>query len=188
MDKYRREQLARYYRWLRVYGYNDSHSGNASCRHRGARAYFVTPTGACADTITAEQMIYAELDQEPPGTASLDSELHRQVYLRNPETGAVLHSHVPHLVAMTMNGKDFIPADFEGQYYFDKIPVVDLPYDKVLSEAPKLIPDLLCEYPLAVVRGHGAYAAGKNLDQAYKWTCSAESSARTAWLLAQLPD
>jgi L-fuculose-phosphate aldolase len=185
MDKYRREQLARYYRWLRVYGYNDSHSGNASCRHREITAYFVTPSGACADTITAEHMIYAKLDQEPPSGASLDSELHRQVYLSNPEVGAVLHSHVPHLVAITMDGKDFIPTDFEGQYYFKKIPVVDLPYDQVLSEARKIVPELLKEHPIVVVRGHGAYARGKNLDQAYKWTCSAELSAKTAWLSRQ---
>lgn len=182
MDKYRREQLARYYRWLRLYGYNDSHSGNASCRHRHSNAYYITPTGACADTITAERLIYSELDRAPPKSASLDSELHRQVYLKYPEVGAILHSHVPHLVAITMDGKDFVPEDFEGQYYFQKIPVVDLPYDKVLSDAPGIITKLLGENPIVVVRGHGAYARGESLDQAYKWTCSAEMSAKTAWL------
>ncbi|MGD9292724.1 MAG: class II aldolase/adducin family protein [Gammaproteobacteria bacterium] len=32
------------------------------------------------------------------------------------------------------------------------------------------------------MRGHGVYARGRSLDQAYKWTCSLESSARIAWL------
>jgi L-fuculose-phosphate aldolase len=32
------------------------------------------------------------------------------------------------------------------------------------------------------VRGHGVYATARNLNLAYKWSCSLELSARTAWL------
>ncbi len=35
---------------------------------------------------------------------------------------------------------------------------------------------------VVIVRGHGIYARGENLDQAYKWCASLESSARIAWL------
>ncbi|HKF93705.1 MAG TPA: class II aldolase/adducin family protein, partial [Gammaproteobacteria bacterium] len=49
-----REDIVRYYRWLRRYGYNDSHSGNASVRY--GDAIWVTPTGACADTLIAGEL------------------------------------------------------------------------------------------------------------------------------------
>jgi L-fuculose-phosphate aldolase len=36
-----------------------------------------------------------------------------------------------------------------------------------------------------VVSGHGVYAAAENLNLAYKWSCSLELSAKTAFLARQ---
>jgi L-fuculose-phosphate aldolase len=185
MSQDNKQSLIQYYHWLRMYGYNDSHSGNASIRQE--ETFCVTPTGACADTLLEEELKCGNLTSPPPEGASLDAELHRQVYLNNPSAMAVLHSHAPHLVALTMGGEDFVPQDFEGQYYFGIIRVVDLPYDRIIQEAPVAVSEMLKELPLAVVRGHGVYAQGKDLNQAYKWICSAELSARTAWIAAQYP-
>jgi L-fuculose-phosphate aldolase len=185
MSQDNERSLIQYYRWLRVYGYNDSHSGNAS--YRQEEHFCVTPTGACADTLSEDELKCGSLSAQPPEGASLDAELHRQVYLNNPLAGAVLHSHAPHLVALTMSGKDFVPQDFEGQYYFGIIHVLDLPYDRIIQEAPMAVGKMLKELPLVVVRGHGVYAQGKDLNLAYKWICSAELSAKTAWIAAQCP-
>ena len=46
-------------------------------------------------------------------------------------------------------------------------------------------PKLPAENPVAVVRGHGVYARGEDLNLAYKWTCSVELSAKTALLARQ---
>jgi len=183
MSPEQQQDLIQYYRWLRMYGYNDSHSGNASIREH--QDYCVTPTGACADTLKVEELVCGDISAPPPEGASLDAELHRQVYLNNPTAQAVLHSHAPHLVALTLRGKDFTPLDFEGQYYFGTIKVIDLPYDRTIQEAPAIVGELLGELQLVVVRGHGVYAQAKSLDLAYKWICSAEQSARTAWLAHQ---
>lgn len=180
-----RTDLIHFYHLLRVYGYNDSHSGNASCRTDESQ-YLVTPTGACADLLRPEDLIEANVHANPPAGASLDSELHRQVYLANPEANAVLHSHVPYLLAMTMGGTDFIPTDFEGLYYFGHINVINLPHEEVLTGASNEVPKVLKDHPIVVVRGHGAYAQGRDLEQAYKWVCSAELSAKTAWLATQV--
>lgn len=180
MNEKLKEELVRYYQWLRQYGYNDAHSGNASFRE--GDGYCVTPTGACADILQPGELICGTLLDPPPPGASLDAELHRQVYLHNPKAGAVLHSHAPHVVALTLSGKDFVPPDFEGQYYFGRIKVLDLPYERMIEEAPLKVAGLLAELPLVVVRGHGIYAQAENLNLAYKWICSAELSARTAWL------
>jgi L-fuculose-phosphate aldolase len=180
-----RTDLIRFYHLLRVYGYNDSHSGNASCRINES-SYLVTPTGACADLLRPGDLIEANIHSKPPEGASLDSELHRQVYLANPKAKAMLHSHVPHLLAMTMDGNDFIPSDFEGLYYFGRINVINLPHEEVLAGAVIEVPGALKDHPIVVVRGHGAYAQGQDLEQAYKWICSAELSAKTAWLTMQI--
>ncbi|MDX1824355.1 MAG: class II aldolase/adducin family protein, partial [Thiohalomonadales bacterium] len=111
-----KQDLIRYYQWLRQYGINDSHSGNASVRDDST--VWVTPTGACADTLQADDLVACSLGGSIGKGASLDAALHVAVYQQNPKTRAILHSHGPHTVALTMNGEDFLPPDFEGQYYF----------------------------------------------------------------------
>ncbi|MDH5785077.1 MAG: class II aldolase/adducin family protein [Chromatiales bacterium] len=175
-----REDLTCHYQWLRQHGNNDSHSGNASVRV--GDDFWVTPSGCCADTLSADQLLRCELNGEPVEGASLDAPLHRLVYQRNPEAIAVIHSHGPYTVAMTMDGNDFTPPDFEGQYYFDHIPVITIPYNRYISDAPEQVAAVLAEHPIMVVRGHGVYAQAKSINLAYKWSCSLELSAKTAYL------
>ncbi len=177
-----REELTRHYRWLRRYGCNDSHSGNASIRDDDG--FWVTPTGACADTLQPEALVRCDLSQVGQG-ASLDARLHQAVYRASPESGAVLHSHGPYSVAMTMDGLDFIPADFEGNLYFPKVPVITVSFDRYVDQAPALVAAVLGEYRIAVVRGHGVYAHAPTMNLAYKWTCSLELSAKTAFIARQ---
>mgnify|MGYP001819117930 CR=1 FL=1 len=174
--------LIRHYRWLRQYGCNDSHSGNASLR---AGDYFwITPTGACADTLEPAQLVSCPLQGAIAEGASLDARLHQRVYQENAQAAALLHSHGPYTVAVTLSGQDFTPRDFEGQYYFGSVPVVTIAYDRYLEEAPAAVARKLANHPIAVVRGHGVYACAPTLNLAYKWTCSLELSAKT-YLLAR---
>ncbi len=178
-----REDLVRHYKWLRQYGNNDSHSGNASVRVE--EDMWVTPSGACADLLTPDQLVRCQLDGAPENGASLDARLHQQVYQRNPSASAVIHSHGPYTVAMTLDGEEFVPPDFEGQYYFDRIPVISIPYERYLSEAAEKVSSVLSKHPIMVVRGHGVYAQAESINLAYKWSCSLELSAKTAWLARQ---
>lgn len=178
-----RQELIQYYQWLRQYGYNDSHSGNMSVKD--GETIWVTPTGACADTLTKDELVACKMDQRPAAGSTLDATLHLAVYHNNPQTGAVIHSHGAYTVAMTLNGEDFVPVDFEGQYYFQNIPVLNIAYDDYLEEAPQRVAKVLANHKIAVVRGHGVYAQAETLNLAYKWTCSLELSAKTAYLARQ---
>ncbi len=174
-----KQDLIRHYRWLRQYGNNDAHSGNASVRGNDDD-FWVTPTGACADLLTADDLIACSVSAGCGEGASLDGPLHRLVYRYNPAARAVLHSHGPYSVAITLGGDDFLPPDFEGQLYFPRVPVATIPYDAYVAQAPEVVARTLAEYPIMVVRGHGVYACAESLNLAYKWTCSLELSAKTA--------
>ena len=178
-----KQDLIQYYRWLRQYGINDSHSGNASVRDNNT--VWITPTGACADTLQPDDLVGCKISGQIGDGASLDADLHLAVYQHNPKSQAVLHSHGAYTVALTMNGDDFIPPDFEGQYYFPRVPVISIDYDRYVEEAPHLVAATLAEYPITVVRGHGVYAQAESLNLAYKWSCSLELSAKTAFLARQ---
>ena len=181
MDK--KQDLLRHYHWLRQYAYNDSHSGNASCRD--GDQFWVTPTGCCADTLQTEHLIQCGINGKLGKGASLDASLHAQVYQNNSASHAILHSHGAYSVAMTMDGEDFIPQDFEGQYYFDRIPVISIDYDKYLEQSAAAVSHALSEHKVVVVRGHGVYATAETINLAYKWTCSFELSAKTCFLAKQ---
>lgn len=175
--------LIRHYRWLRQFGLNDSHSGNASVRI--GNDVWVTPTGSCADTLEPDQLMRCHIDGSLADGASLDAALHVAVLAANPSARAVLHSHGPYTVAMTLDGSDYLPPDFEGQYYFGRVRVLNIAYADYLDESPQRVARELVRAPIVVVRGHGIYAQADSANLAYKWTCSLELSAKTAFIARQ---
>lgn len=178
-----KSQLVTHYRWLRQYGCNDSHSGNASIRWHNQ--IWVTPTGCCADTLTPEMLVACDFNGQINEEASLDAALHLATYQHNPQARAIFHSHGPHAIAMTLDGKPFIPIDFEGQYYFPLVPVLNIDYADYLQQSPSMVAEALIEHKVVIVRGHGVYTCAETVNLAYKWSCSVELSAKIAWLAAQ---
>jgi L-fuculose-phosphate aldolase len=178
-----KDDLVRHYRWLRQYGLNDSHSGNASIRD--GDVVWITPTGCCADTLSSGELVECHASGLVGPNASLDAPVHLAIYQGNASARVMLHSHGPYSVAMTMDNAEFLPEDFEGQLYFSRVPVLTIPYDRYLDDAPRQVSEVLAEYPIAVVRGHGVYACAETLSLAYKWTCSLELSAKTAFIARQ---
>ena len=172
-----REDVVRYYRWLHQYGYNDSHSGNASIRV--ADAFYLTPEGAGADRLRPSDLIRCPLDGELPDHASVDARLHRSVYLAQPEARGVLHSHGAYSVGVSLAGQDFQPVDFVGRLHFPTVPVLDIDYARFLEDSPGRVAQTLARFAITIVRGHGVYAWGETLDRAYEWTSALELSART---------
>lgn len=178
-----KSELVQHYKWLRQYGCNDSHSGNASFRWHDQ--VWVTPTGCCADTLTAGDLIRCELHGDSGQGASLDAPLHLKTYQLNPLAKAVFHSHGPHAIALSMTGEDFQPVDFEGQYYFPTVPVIDIDYADYVALSPDKVAAGLSSHRVVMVRGHGVYACAETINLAYKWSCSVELSAKIAWLANQ---
>jgi len=184
VSEHLKARLVQHYRWLRNHGLNDSHSGNASVRI--GEDIWITPTNACADSLIEQQLIKCHLGKPPTKGASSDSLLHLNVYKKNPRANAVLHAHGAYSVAITMDGKDFYPIDFEGQYYFgEKITVLSVPYRDQFTQAHELAAEILAENPIVIVRGHGVYAQAESLQMAYKWLNSLELSAKTTFLARQ---
>ncbi len=178
-----KQDLVRHYHWLRQYGLNDSHSGNASVRD--GDTVWVTPSGCCADTLEEHELVACTINGELGVGASLDAPLHIAVYQLNPTARALLHSHGPHSVALTMDGKDFVPLDFEGKYYFPHVPVLNIEFQDYLDESPPQVAHALAQNKIAIVRGHGVYAQAETVNLAYKWSCSLELSAQTAFISRQ---
>ena len=179
-----KEDLIRFYRMLHQFGLNDSHSGNMSFMHNGH--FYITPTGACADLLQADELVHCTMDDKTVAKASMDQHAHRAIYRHNPDARAVIHCHNPYTIALTLNGDDFVPIDLEGLYYFPRVPVISISFKSYFEHSPILIATALAEFPLVIVRGHGVYAQGATMEEAYKWVSSLEQSAKTAYLARQV--
>ena len=179
-----RELLVRYYHWLRQYGLNDSHSGNASIRLN--REYCITPAGACADTLTLADLVDSPLNGRCTEGASLDALIHQRIYQTRPAVQAVLHAHNPYTVALTLSAEVFQPVDFEGELYFGELPVIPLDAEHYLEVMPQRIADALANHKVAIVQRHGVYVGAESLNLAYKWVCSLEQSAKIKYLQSRL--
>ncbi|MEO1962787.1 MAG: class II aldolase/adducin family protein [Cycloclasticus sp.] len=178
------DQLVLYYRLLCQHGLNDSHSGNASARL--GESFVVTKTGACADTVQTSDLVHCEFSKKLPSNASLDASIHQYIYQTIENCAAVLHSHNPYTIALTLNDDRFSPVDFEGKLYFGDLEVIQCDADNYLETMPKRISDSLKKQPLAIVQSHGVYAAADNIEMAYKWLRSIEQSAKIKWLAKQV--
>ncbi|PKL51138.1 MAG: fuculose phosphate aldolase [Candidatus Riflebacteria bacterium HGW-Riflebacteria-2] len=165
---------------LFVAGLNNSHSGNMSVRNN--RMMAITRSGAMLHRLEYSDIIETLIDGEDSQTplASRERLVHRAIYLQTG-ANAIVHAHPPHLIALSLHCKNFMPIDAEGQYFFKRgIPVIEVT-NAIASEevAAKVVP-VLREFPMVIVRGHGTFAIGDSLEDGFHFTSSLEHSARIA--------
>ena len=156
--------------------------GNISVR-KGDEGFFIKRTGAYLDV--AGELVFVPLQGDAPYDASSEYRVHREVY-RNTNHKAIVHAHPPCAVAASLVMDEVVPEDSEGEMLCPNIPVVQgAPGSQEIAEN---VARALSSSKLVIARGHGTFAAGKTLDEAYVYTSLAEYSCRVLlmkWNLLQ---
>ncbi|HUT39398.1 MAG TPA: aldolase [Methanoregula sp.] len=146
--------------------------GNISAR-KGNEGFFIKQSGAYLDT--AAELVFVPLEGDVPVTASSEYRVHREVY-RKTDHKAIVHAHPPCVVAASLVMDAIVPEDSEGVMFCPKIPVIrGAPGSQEIADA---VTNVLSCSKLVIARGHGTFAAGKTLDEAYVYTSLAEHSCR----------
>jgi L-fuculose-phosphate aldolase len=154
--------------------------GNISVR-KGTEGFFIKQTGAYLDV--AAELVFVPLQGDVPETASSEYRVHREVY-RKTKHEAIVHAHPPCAVAASLVMDVIVPEDSEGEMFCPKIPVVQgAPGSPEIADA---VANVLSSFKLVIARGHGTFAAGKTLDEAYVYTSLAEYSCRVLALKKHL--
>jgi L-fuculose-phosphate aldolase len=151
--------------------------GNLSVR-KGDEGFFIKRTGAYLDA--PGEPVFVPMVGNAPKEASSEYRVHRAVYQKS-QHAAIVHAHPPCAVAVSLVQDKVIPLDSEGEMFCPMIPVVqgrpgtdDLA--RSVARGIKLA-------PVVIARGHGTFAAGKSLDEAYMFTSLAEHSCRRVLIL-----
>jgi L-fuculose-phosphate aldolase len=138
--------------------------GNISIK-KGNDGFFIKPSGAYLNVAT--ELVVVPLDGEVPETASSEYRVHREVYRKTNHT-AIVHAHPPFAVAASLVMNKIVPEDSEGVMFCPEIPVIQgAPGSQEIADA--VVKVLSCSN-LVIVKGHGTFAAGKTLDEAYVFT------------------
>ncbi len=153
--------------------------GNMSVRTEGG--LYITRTGAYLDA--REAPVYVPEIGDAPREASSEYRVHRAVYHETPHH-AIVHAHPVHAVAASLNTDIIQPADSEGGMLCPAIPVVT--GGPGTDEIARNVAEALRGGHIAIVRGHGTFAAGKTLDEAYIYTSVAEYACRILFLSGRL--
>lgn len=146
--------------------------GNISVRE-GDDGFYIKRTGAYLDVAT--EPVFVPLTGDVPSGASSEYRVHREVYGKTPHR-AIVHAHPPAAVAISLIRDEVWPEDSEGIMFCPVIPVVSGPPGS--QEIADTVSDALVNAKLVIARGHGTFAAGKTLDEAYLYTSLAEHACR----------
>ncbi len=158
-------------------GLVESHFGNISVRI--GNRMLITRSGCSLDEITENSVVEVSVEGTCPldMIASSESIVHRAIY-RNTPALAIVHAHCPFSVTLSLlhEGKSIIPADSEGQYFLGEVPVVKggIGSDELACN----LAAALASHKSAVVFGHGTFAIGKILEEAYVTTTQVEHSCK----------
>jgi len=146
--------------------------GNISIRHNQS-GFYIKRTGAYLDTAT--EPVFVPLKGDVPPEASSEYRVHRDVYRKTPHL-AIVHAHPRASVALSLMLDEIRPEDSEGIMFCPVIPVVvGEPGTQKIADA---VSDALVSSKLVIARGHGTFAAGKTLDEAYLFTSLCEHACR----------
>jgi L-fuculose-phosphate aldolase len=160
-----------------------SHGGNMS--RREGDAVLITRTGSMLGHLTGDDIMETSVGAcgDPrDGRCSVELVVHRAIY-EATDAFAVVHAHTAHTIVRSLVGDTIVPLDSESLLRLGEVPVVSHSQTIGSAEAGALIAEALREHPVVVLRGHGPFAAGATLEEAYQYVSCLEASCRVLdWL------
>jgi len=176
------QKIAKYGRKLVEHKLVESNFGNISLRV--GDKMLITTTGAALDEIIGNKVV--EIDIQDTSSmdiiASSESVVHKEIY-RQTSALAIIHAHCEYAVVESLlegSAGIILPVDSEGQYFLGDIPIVEGGIGSF--ELADNLANALSRRRGAIVYGHGTFAIGKTLGDAYIVTTQLEHSCKIKYL------
>lgn len=153
-----------------------SHVGNMSVRS-GDRIH-ITRRAAMLGHLKPEDIIEVDFKKSDYSllTASSEVLVHKAIYL-NTSALAIIYAHPLYATLLSMIEDELVPLDWEGSHVLKKVPVMTLEEPIGSEKAARIVSEYLKNHKIILLRGHGSFARGDMLEEAFMLTSSLESSA-----------
>ena len=166
-------------------GLVSSNSGNLSIRLGDSLA--ITRRGSMLNCLTEHDLIETGISKNNRLTPLASSELpvHRAIY-RKTQAQAIVHAHPPHAIALSLTETEITPGTVEGLAAIGKIPVLGWNTQVAAGGLADVIAQALKQCRIVMVHGHGSFAIGQLLEEAYNLTTALEEGCQVLCLLKSL--
>jgi len=169
-------------RSLFLRGLVSSSSGNLSIR-LGDRL-IITRRGSNLGALQEKDLVETGINKNDRSTPLASSELavHRAIY-QNTQARAIVHAHPPHATALSMLEKMISSIHLREFCGLDQVPVVGWGMEIKPGAIPEIISENLKAHRIVLVHGHGTFATGQLLDEAFNLTTGLEEACQILCLL-----
>jgi L-fuculose-phosphate aldolase len=162
------EELISAGRQLYERGLQTTRSGNISARD--GNVFWITRTGTNLGRLAESLFVEVNVDDRAmiPSTASVETRVHRGVYNAS-RARAIVHAHPPHAIAAAeaAGEKGIKPIHNEAIVGLKWVPVIETSVaGEDIGEEIDPIAAQLSRWPAVVIRGHGAFSIGGDIDEA----------------------
>jgi hypothetical protein len=88
--------------------------------------------------------------------------------------------------AFSLSRDEIVPIDNEASYLLKKIPVVTEEFASGTPQMANKVAEALNNYKIIMLRGHGSFATGQTLDEAFFWSSTLEEACQIALFSKQI--
>ncbi len=165
-------------------GLVSSHSGNLSVRM--AENIIITRRGSQLNCLEENDLIETGIYKNNRATplTSVELPVHRAIY-QQTAAQAIVHAHPPHAIALSLTEIEIIPTN-EWLPVIGRVPVIGWNMQVRPGGLADIIAQALKENHIIMVHGHGSFAIGQLLDEAYSFTTALEAGCQVNCLLKSL--
>lgn len=156
-----------------------SHGGNLSIRL--GDHVVIKRRGSMLGNLKPQDLVETRIDKNDSGVALASTELlvHRTIYQQTPAL-AIVHCHPRTAIAFSLSRDEIVPIDNEASYLLKKVPVVTEEFPSGTPQMAEKVAQALQNYKIIMLRGHGSFAIGQTLDEAFFWSSTLEESCQIA--------
>ena len=173
------EELCMYAARLKQRGLTSATGGNVS--YRVGEDMWISPTGCVLDELQVDDWVKVNLESGEPSPhrfrPSSELPMHRAIFLTRPDVSSIMHSHPPHVIALSLVGIEIKPIGSEAPLFLgERIPLVpyEIPASPMLAEAAARYAKT---FNVMVLENHGLVTLGRTNREAYNRTELAEEIA-----------
>jgi len=166
-------------------GLVSSHTGNISIRLRNRIT--ITRRGCRLGSLGEQDLIETGINKNDRFTplASTELAVHRAIYQATPAS-AIIHAHPPHSIALSLTETKSVPRCSEGLATIGQVPVLGWNMKVEPGGLADIIAEMLKEHRIVMVHGHGSFAVGQLLEDAFNCTSTLEENSQVCCLLKSL--
>jgi L-fuculose-phosphate aldolase len=165
-------------------GLVSSHSGNLSIRL--GDSIIITRRGSQLGCLEENDLIETGISKNNRATplASVELPVHRAIY-QQTSAQAIVHAHPPHAIALSLTENEIVPTE-EWLTVIGQVPVLGWNMKIIPGGLADIIAQTLKKHRIVMVHGHGSFAIGQLLEEAYSFTTALEASCQVSCLLKSL--